>query len=105
VPPKERFEVRPLGMGVYYLTVRYGFMDDTDIPSALQVATEHGLEVALDEVTYFLGRETLIATRTPGMALWRERLFVMMARNAVRPTGYFQLPPERVIELGVQVEL
>jgi KUP system potassium uptake protein len=56
-------------------------------------------------VTYFLGRETLIVTRHPGMAIWRERLFVLMARNAVRATAFFRLPPERVIELGVQVEM
>ena len=55
--------------------------------------------------TYFLGRETLIATKAPGMALWRERLFVLMARNAGRATAFFRLPPERVVELGVQVEM
>jgi K+ transporter len=53
----------------------------------------------------FLGRETLIATKTPGMAMWRERLFVLMARNAVRATAFFRLPAERVVELGVQVEM
>ena len=64
-----------------------------------------GLPLDLDDTTYFLGRETLIATSAPGMAIWREHLFVLMARNAVRPTGFFRLPPERVVELGVQVEL
>jgi KUP system potassium uptake protein len=59
----------------------------------------------VEDVTYFLGRETLIVTRAPGMAMWRERLFVLMARNAVRATAFFKLPPERVVELGVQVEL
>ena len=61
----------------------------------------------LDEgdVTYFLGRETLIVSKTKGMAIWRERLFVLMARNAVRATTFFRLPPERVVELGVQVEI
>ena len=56
-------------------------------------------------MTYFLGRETLIVTKAPGMAIWRERLFVLMARNAVRATTFFRLPPERVVELGVQVEI
>ena len=56
-------------------------------------------------MTYFLGRETLIVTKQPGMALWREQLFVLMARNAVRATTFFRLPPERVVELGVQVEI
>ncbi|HEY7446520.1 MAG TPA: hypothetical protein VH702_00135, partial [Vicinamibacterales bacterium] len=64
-----------------------------------------GLALDQEDVTYFLGRETLIVTRGPGMTMWRERLFVLMARNAVRATAYFRLPPERVVELGVQVEI
>ncbi|MEO6237699.1 MAG: potassium transporter Kup, partial [Vicinamibacterales bacterium] len=83
----------------------YGFMEDPDIPAALQAARAQGLFLDDEDVTYFLGRETLIATRTPGMALWREKLFVLMARNAGRATAFFRLPPERVVELGVQVEL
>jgi KUP system potassium uptake protein len=64
-----------------------------------------GVELDLDDLTYFLGRETIIITRRPGMAAWRERLFVVMARNAVRATAFFRLPTERVVELGVQVEM
>ena len=59
----------------------------------------------VDDVTYFLGRETIVVTERPGMAMWRERLFVLMTRNAVRATAFFRLPPERVVELGVQVEM
>ena len=73
--------------------------------AALMAARAQGLVIDEDDVTYFLGRETLIATKTPGMALWREKLFVFMAGNAGRATGFFRLPPERVVELGVQVEL
>jgi KUP system potassium uptake protein len=80
-------------------------MEDPDIPAALRAARERGLVLDEDDVTYFLGRETLIATRTPGMALWREKLFVLMARTAGRATAFFRLPAERVVELGVQVEL
>jgi KUP system potassium uptake protein len=102
----ERMAIRPFGNGVFELTLRYGFMEDPDVPAALARAHEQqGLVLDEDDVTYFLGRETLIATKTPGMALWRERLFVLMARNAVRAIAYFRLPPERVVELGVQVEL
>ena len=68
-------------------------------------ACDKGLELDEDDVTYFLGRETLIVTRQEGMAGWRERLFVLMARNAVRAPSFFRLPPERVVELGVQVEI
>jgi KUP system potassium uptake protein len=105
VPDEERLTVRDHGSGVFELLVSYGFMEDPDVPAALIKAQAHGLVIDKDDVTYFLGRETLIATRTPGMALWRERLFVLMARNAVRATAFFHLPAERVVELGVQVEL
>jgi KUP system potassium uptake protein len=105
VPPGERVAVRSLGHGVYDVVVRYGFMEDPNVPEALVRACEQDLELDEDDVTYFLGRETLIVTETPGMAMWREKLFVLMARNAVRATTYFRLPPERVVELGVQVEM
>ena len=105
VPPERRATVRLLGQGVFDVVVRYGFMEDPNVPEALTAACEHGLEVDTKDVTFFLGRETLIVTKTPGMAPWRERLFVLMARNAVRATSFFRLPPERVVELGVQVEI
>jgi KUP system potassium uptake protein len=105
VPAKEQVAVRPLGQGVYEVVVRYGFMEDPNVPDALALAQQKGLELDEEDVTYFLGRETLIVTRTPGMATWREKLFVLMARNAVRATTFFKLPTERVVELGVQVEI
>jgi KUP system potassium uptake protein len=105
VPPNQRVTVKPLGQGVFDVVVRYGFMEDPNVPDAVAIACEHGLEVDKDDVTYFLGRETLIVTKAPGMSLWRERLFVLMARNAIRATTFFRLPPERVVELGVQVEI
>jgi KUP system potassium uptake protein len=105
VPPGDRVIVRPLGQGVFDVVARYGFMEDPNVPEALALAKEQGLELDETDVTYFLGRETLIATRTKGMAMWREKLFVLMARNAVRATTFFRLPPERVVELGVQVEI
>jgi KUP system potassium uptake protein len=105
VPEEQRVVVKPLGRGVFDVVARYGFMEDPNVPEALTRAKEHGLDLDEADVTYFLGRETLIVTRTPGMAMWRERLFVLMARNAVRATTFFRLPPERVVELGVQVEI
>jgi KUP system potassium uptake protein len=105
VPAKKRVSVRGLGYGVSEMTVRYGFMEDPDVPEALHRARDNGLKIDEEDVTYFLGRETLIVTAAAGMATWRERLFVFMARNAVRATTFFRLPPERVVELGVQVEI
>jgi KUP system potassium uptake protein len=105
VAEERRVSVERLSDGIVYVTVLYGFMEDSDIPAALRRARELGVPLDLGDVTYFLGRETLIVTRQKGMAQWREKLFVVMARNAVRATAFFRLPPERVVELGVQVEM
>ena len=105
VSEDRRVTVERLGEGIVYATVLYGFMEDPNVPEALQRVQEAGVTLDLEEVTYFLGRETLIVTPRRGMAVWREKLFVVMARNAVRATAFFRLPPERVVELGVQVEL
>lgn len=105
VASDKQMQISSLGRGISQLTVRYGFMEDPNVPEALALAADKGLELDPDDVTFFLGRETLIVTRRPGMAAWREKLFVLMTRNAVRATAFFRLPSERVVELGVQVEL
>ena len=105
VAVKDRISVEPLGHGLFNVRVRYGFMEDPDVPEALDQIRRQGLVPDPDDLTYFLGRETIILTRRKGMAIWREKLFVFMARNAVRATAFFRLPPERVVELGVQVEM
>jgi KUP system potassium uptake protein len=105
VSPEERVSVTALGHDLFDVRVQYGFMEDPDVPEALAQAREQGLPLDSDDLTYFLGRETIIVTRRKGMAVWREHLFVLMARNAVRATAFFRLPPERVVELGVQVEM
>jgi KUP system potassium uptake protein len=101
----DRIAVEHLGHNLFNVRLQYGFMEDPDVPAALFQAREQGLQLDLDDLTYFLGRETIIVTRRKGMAIWREKLFVLMARNAVRATAFFRLPPERVVELGVQVEM
>jgi len=105
VPANERVSVQPLGYDMFNVRVQYGFMEDPNVPEALLQARDLGVTIDLDDLTYFLGRETIIVTRKRGMAIWREKLFVLMARNAVRATAFFRLPPERVVELGVQVEM
>ena len=105
VPLAEQVSVESLGHGLYNVRLLYGFMQDPDVPEALMHAIKLGLELDPGDVTFFLGRETIIVTKRQGMAVWRERLFVLMARNAVRATAFFRLPPERVVELGVQVEM
>jgi len=105
VAPEDRISIEALGHDLFNVRVQYGFMEDPDVPAALREARGMGLPIDTDDLTYFLGRETIIVTRRKGMAVWREKLFVLMARNAVRATAFFRLPPERVVELGVQVEM
>ena len=95
-----------VGQGVYTVRVQYGFMEEPNVPRALLAAARAlGLRFDFQDVVYFLGRETLLVTSAQGMAIWREKLFVLMSRNAGRATAYFRLPLERVVELGVQVEM
>jgi KUP system potassium uptake protein len=105
VTARDRLDVQSFGHGLYNMRLQYGFMEDPNVPEALLGARERGLPLDIEDVTYFLGRETIIVTRRKGMAIWREKLFVLMTRNAVRATAFFRLPPERVVELGVQVEM
>jgi KUP system potassium uptake protein len=106
VEPKDRVHVEPLKNGFWRVTVKFGFMEEPDVPTALEHITDRRLRIDPQAVTYFLGRETLIARKkVPNMALWREKLFVTMSRNAMNATNYFNLPPERVVELGAQLEI
>jgi KUP system potassium uptake protein len=105
VETKDRVTIEPIPQGFFRVRIRYGFMEEPAIPAALIEASTPSFAIALSETTFFLGTETLLATRRPGMALWRERLFVLMSRNALRATWFFRIPPERVVELGMQVEL
>jgi KUP system potassium uptake protein len=101
----ERVDVESVGTGLSAVRVQYGFMEDPNVPEALEAAKNEGVPIDLEDITYFLGRETIIVTDHPGMAKWREKLFVLMTRNAIRATAYFRLPVERVVELGVQVPM
>ena len=94
-----------LGNRFYRISAVYGFAQQPNVPEAMRIAAAQGLSYDETETTYFLGRETLLVTRQPGMALWRERLFVLMTRNAVRATAFFRIPAERVVELGMQIEI
>ena len=105
VADDHRITVDALGYGIFTVRLVYGFMEDPHVPNALHSARELGLDLDPDDITYFLGRETILVTGRRGMAKWRELLFVVMTRNAVRATAFFRLPPERVVELGVQVEI
>ena len=101
----ERLAVTPLGEGFYRMTVRYGFKEDPDLPEVLEGAAGHGVKIDPMKATYFLSRDNIVPSQNPRMMRWRERLFVFMKRNARDAAAYFQLPPNRVVELGMQVEI
>jgi KUP system potassium uptake protein len=100
-----RVHVETLGPGFHRVTARYGFMDEPDVSLILRHCEAHEIRCAPMETTFFLGRESIIPTERPGMALWRERLFAFLSRNAQPATAFFRLPANRVVELGMQVEL
>ena len=101
----ERTSIASLGDNFYKLTLRYGFAEDPDVPRTLTAIGACGLPFDLMDTTFFLSRESIVATDRPGMALWRDRLFVFMQRNAIPATAFFQIPGNRLIELGTQVEI
>jgi KUP system potassium uptake protein len=101
----ERVTVEEITGGVHRVKAQYGFMDAPNMHNIFGCCVRHGLILNMDDMTFFLGRETLLATGKPGMAISREKLFSVMSRNAQRATMFFGIPPERVIELGVEVEM
>jgi len=124
VPLDEQVECRDLGQGFYQVVAHYGFMETPDVPAVLQAlgrtdGNRRPVGMKLMETTFYLGRETLIATTSkrrgavpppdgaaavPRMASWRKKLFILMTRNARSATVFFGLPPNRVVELGAQIQ-
>jgi KUP system potassium uptake protein len=106
VAEQERMEVETFGLGFYWLTLRYGFSETPDIPAALARATVPGLNFDPMQTTYFLGRETLLSARKRGRPpSWSNGVFAFLSRNACDASKFFCIPPNRVIEIGIQVEL
>ena len=103
VDDSERCTIRELpDSGFLRVIARYGFMERPDVPKLL---LRHKIITSVDHTTFFLGRETMIATERPGMAKWRVHLFAFLARNALPATRFFNIPPDRVMEIGTQIEL
>jgi KUP system potassium uptake protein len=97
--------IEKLSNGFVKVVLRYGFMESPNVHRALGRVCIDGKTVLTDDIVYFVGRETLFATKRPGMALWREHLFALMFKNALSASSFYRLPPSQVIELGTQVEL
>ncbi len=104
VPESQRVELKELGHGFYQVRARYGFMETPDVPSVLISLRDKGPVLKPTETSFYLGRETLIPTGRSRMARWRKMLFAFMTKNAQPATAYFNLPPNRVVELGAQIQ-
>lgn len=105
VPDDRRAEIEDHGNGVFQVALHYGFMQEPDVAAALLELDDPRLPVQAESLTFFLGRETVIAASIPGMSNWRERLFALQLRSASSAARFFRLPPDRVVEVGSQVEI
>jgi KUP system potassium uptake protein len=105
VPVSQRVSIQSLGSDCYRITITYGFMDEVDLPRALEICKTSGLAFEPAQTSYFLSRATVVPTRDSGMAMWRERLFAVMLQNVGNVAAYLKLPANRVIELGARVEI
>ncbi|MBS1838102.1 MAG: potassium transporter Kup [Actinobacteria bacterium] len=105
VPESDRVEIQEFGRGLCQITLHHGFMEELDVPAAIDGLEIGGSRLDVGEVTFFLGRETVIPSELVTMAPWRERLFAFMLRAAASASRFFKLPPEQVVEVGSQVEI
>jgi KUP system potassium uptake protein len=105
VPDDKRLDIEELGLGFYRVVARFGFIETPRVSHILALCAARGLTFDMMSTTFFLGRETLLTTGRSHMARWRKRLFALLARNAPSATAYFEIPPNRVVELGAQIEL
>jgi len=105
VKARERVEVEDLGQGFFSVIAHNGFMQRPNVPEIMKMAAKHGLQINPAETTFYLGRVTIFTHGDSKMILWRKTLFAFMARAAGSPTAYFNLPADRVVELGTQIQL
>ncbi len=105
VAEEGRSEFSDLGQGFFRMVIHYGFMEDPDVPAVLARNKQCGADFRMMDTSFFLSRQTLLASDRPGMAIWREKLFAWMLRNAESAMEFFKLPTNRVVELGSQVEI
>jgi KUP system potassium uptake protein len=105
VPEPEQVRVEDLGNGFYRVIARHGFMQSPGVPEVLQAAAARGLDLDLMTTTFFLSRETLVPGTHRGPQAWRDHLFAFLSQNASRPTDFFSIPPNRVVEMGMQLRL
>lgn len=105
VAKKDRVQIEELCPRFYRIIACYGFMEIPKIKHILEACRENGIQFPIQETTFVLGRETILPTGDATLSIWREKIFALMARNAQRPTAFFKIPPNQVIEVGIQVEI
>ncbi len=105
VPSSGPLEITPIRDNLFQVVARCGFMERPDIPRVLTQLAAHGHVLPVEDTTFFLSRITFLATPKPGMAIWREKLFVVLSRNTQRASSYFNLPAEQVVEIGLVLEI
>jgi KUP system potassium uptake protein len=105
VPSGGPLHITAIQQNVFQVVARCGFMERPDIPRVLTQLAAHGHDLPVEDTTFFLSRITFLATPKPGMAIWREKLFVVLSRNTQRASSYFHLPSEQVVEIGLVLEI
>ena len=105
VAEPDRIEIIDIGNSFYRVFIRYGFMEQPDLPKALTACGEQGLVFDLEKTSFFLSREVVVPKLAPPMMMWRELFFILMLRNAQSATDFFRIPTNRVVELGTLVEI
>ena len=105
VAEEKRLEITPLGKSFYRVTILYGFKDKIDVPADLMKRTIDGELLVHEDTTYFIGKETIIPTALPGMAIWREHLFAWISKNASSAADFYNLPSKRIMELGSRIDI
>lgn len=105
IEPTDRLEIESLSKDFHRVIGHFGFMDEPDVPDLLRQCAERGLRFDKSRTTYFLSKETILPSKRGEMKAWRQKLFAVMSRNATSATKFFKLPPNRVVELGMQVEI
>lgn len=106
VRDEDRLSVTDLGGEIYLVRAVYGFKQTPDVQDVMRlIESLNGVHLELEDTTFFLARDTIIPSNLPGMALWRERLFAWMMQNAAKPSDFFKIPPNRVVELGTKIEI
>jgi KUP system potassium uptake protein len=105
VPLEERIEIKEMGYGFFSIIARYGFMESPDVMEIVHLAQEKGVQFDKRTTGFYLGRESIVIGEKPSLPRWRGQLFATMSRLAQPPTAFYGIPPNQVVELGVQIEL